>query len=138
MGNQSSTNIKIGFDDMNYGISKNYIIINTLSFNEQDILIYGTLDASKENEIINDLLTFNKSKEIIIYGKNSCDQSVIKKYEQLKSLGFINVYIYIGGLFEWFLLQDIYGDDNFPTTKKNLDILKYKPNRLFDIKLMLN
>lgn len=138
MGNQSSTNIKIGFDDMNYAISKNYIIINTLSLNEQEILIQGTLDASKEYEIINELLKINKSKEIIIYGKNSCDQSVIKKYEQLKSLGFINVYIYIGGLFEWFLLQDIYGDDNFPTTKKNLDILKYKPNRLFDIKLMLN
>jgi rhodanese-related sulfurtransferase len=138
MGNQSSTNIKIGFDDMNYAILKNYVIINTLSLSEQDILIQGTLDATKEYEIINELLKINKSKEIIIYGKNSCDQTVIKKYEQLKSLGFINVYIYMGGLFEWFLLQDIYGDDNFPTTKKNLDILKYKPNKFFDIKFILN
>ena len=36
---------------------------------------------------------------------------------------------YPGGVFEWLLLQDIYGNDNFPTTKKELDILKYKPKR---------
>ena len=35
-------------------------------------------------------------------------------------------HIYIGGLFEWLLLQDIYGDDEFPTTTKIIDILKYK------------
>ena len=29
-------------------------------------------------------------------------------------------------MFEWLLLQDIYGDDEFPTTTKELDILKYK------------
>ena len=26
-----------------------------------------------------------------------------------------------------FFLQDIYGDDNFPTTHKESDILKFKP-----------
>jgi hypothetical protein len=138
MGNQQSNNIKIGFDDMIYGISNNYIIINTLSLNEQDYLIKGTLDANKELEIINNLLTTNKSVKIIIYGKNSCDKTIIKKYEQLKSLGFENVFIYMGGIFEWMLLQDIYGEDNFPTTKKNLDILKYKPSKIFDIKFIKN
>jgi len=39
----------------------------------------------------------------------------------------INIYIYPGGIFEWLCLQDIYGDELFPTTKKELDILKYKP-----------
>ena len=39
----------------------------------------------------------------------------------------INTKLYIGGLFEWLLLQDIYGDDEFKTTKKELDILKFKP-----------
>ena len=29
-------------------------------------------------------------------------------------------------MFEWLLLQDIYGYDNFPTTIKELDILKYR------------
>jgi len=32
------------------------------------------------------------------------------------------------------LLQDIYGDDEFPTTRKMLDILKYKPPRRFGIR----
>jgi len=37
------------------------------------------------------------------------------------------VYIYKGGLFEWMLLQDIYGEDEFPTTSKQMDILLYRP-----------
>lgn len=138
MGNQQSNNIKIGFDDMSYAILNKYIIINTLSLSEQDCLIKGTLDANKELEIINSLITTNKKVNIIIYGKNSCDQNIIKKYEQLKTLGFENVFIYMGGIFEWMLLQDIYGDDNFPTTKKNLDILKYKPIKAFDVKYITN
>ena len=58
---------------------------------------------------------------------NNNDESVIKKYKQLVSLGFENTYIYLGGMFEWLLLQDIYGNDNFPTTSRELDIMKYKP-----------
>ena len=61
-----------------------------------------------------------------------------KKYEQLVGLGFTNVYIYVGGMFEWLLLQDIYGQDLFPTTSKELDILKYKSQRIFDVKYIQN
>jgi hypothetical protein len=43
-------------------------------------------------------------------------------------LGFENVYIYRGGMFEWLLLQDIYGFDEFQTTSKITDLLKYKPD----------
>jgi hypothetical protein len=57
---------------------------------------------------------------------NKFDASVDKKYYQLISLGCKRVFIYRGGLFEWLLLQDIYGFSAFPTTKKILDILKYK------------
>ena len=64
---------------------------------------------------------------IIIYGKNSSDQSIIIKYNQLLNLGFKNIHIYPGGLFEWLLLQDIYGSDLFQTTNDEKDILKYKP-----------
>ena len=42
-------------------------------------------------------------------------------------LGFCNVYVYPGGIFEWLCLQDIYGEKEFPTTSKELDILKFKP-----------
>ena len=31
-------------------------------------------------------------------------------------------------MFEWLLLQDIYGNEQFPTLGKELDILKYKPS----------
>ena len=61
---------------------------------------------------------------------NAADESLGNKYNQLTKLGFSNTYVYVGGLFEWLLLQDIYGFDSFPTTKKELDILKYKGDRL--------
>jgi hypothetical protein len=58
-----------------------------------------------------------------------CIQFVKNLLKPVKSKqnGFPEVYVYSGGLFEWMLLQDIYGQDEFPTTKKVLDILKWKP-----------
>jgi CRISPR/Cas system endoribonuclease Cas6 (RAMP superfamily) len=136
MGNQVSIN-KINYEDVQYGIKNNYILINTLPISEQDVLISGTIQAKTEQELFNQLLKSNiKDKYIIIYGKNCNDQSCSKKYEQLLSLGFVNVYIYLGGLFEWMLLQDIYGSEEFPTSKKELDIIKYKPPRLFNAGLL--
>ena len=60
----------------------------------------------------------------------------MKKYDQLIGLGFPNVFIYPGGLFEWLCLQDIYGYDNFPTTIKELDILKFKAKSVFTTYLL--
>ena len=68
----------------------------------------------------------NKSHNIIIYGKNCNDDSVYKKYNQFIDLGFTNVYLYLGGLFEWLLLQEIYGKQLFPTQGEENYILKYK------------
>jgi len=110
--------------NQNYNI--NYIIINTLNHNNQNCLIKNTIHAEKEESTINYYLKNNKNINILIYGENCCDQKLIDKFNQLKQLGFTNIYIYIGGLFEWLLLQDIYGEDEFPTTEKCLDILKYK------------
>jgi hypothetical protein len=59
-----------------------------------------------------------------------------RRRQELVQLGFYQVYIYTGGLFEWMLLQDIYGADDFPTTKKELDILKYKGNKVFGVGLI--
>ena len=53
-----------------------------------------------------------------------------------KKFSFLNTYLYSGGLFEWLLLQDIYGDENFHTTKKTLDILKFRPRQLLNIRLL--
>lgn len=134
MGNKVSIN-KIHYEDMQNAINKKFIIINTLKKNEQSCLIENTLNASEEEEKINFFMNNNLSVNIVLYGKNSTDESVYKKYNQLVHLGFVNVYIYIGGIFEWLLLQDVYGDDVFKTTSKELDILKYKGKSRFHMLL---
>ena len=132
MGNTQSIN-KISFEDIQIAIKNPelYLIINTLPLNEQNCLIIGTLDANIEEQTINKYLKENYNVRIIIYGKNCNDETTEKKYKQLITMGFYNVHIYNGGLFEWLLLQDIYGNDIFPTTKKDLDILKFKPAKVF-------
>lgn len=127
MGNISSIN-KVNYAYVQKCISNaNEIIllINTLDYVKQDCLIKNTISASNEEEIINKYLKSNKSIKILIYGENCSDNKVISKYNQLYKLGFINLYVYLGGIFEWLLLQDIYGDDEFPTTSKIFDLLKY-------------
>jgi hypothetical protein len=127
MGNTNSVH-KISFKQMQTIIqNKDYIIINTLSPDLQNCLIINTLNASQEVSIINNLIKTNKERIIIIYGKNCIDESLIKKYTQLLNLGFKNINVYIGGLFEWLTLQDIYGSDLFPTTNIEKDFLKYSP-----------
>lgn len=119
MGN-SQTIFKIGFEDIQIVIKnpETYLLINTLNENEQNCLISNTVPISQEETLINKHLTKNKNIKIVIYGKNNTDETVFKKHQQLINLGFVNIYIYIGGLFEWLMLQDIYGKDEFPTTKK--------------------
>ena len=128
-GNSSPT--KVGFDDVKHAIqnSETYIIINTMPADNQECLIKHTMAIDLEERIINDYLEKQafKNIHIIIYGKNASDSTVDKKHKQLVSLGFQRVYIYSGGMFEWSLLQDIYGTEEFPTTKIVADILRFKP-----------
>jgi hypothetical protein len=77
-----------------------------------------------------------KEVSIIVYGKNANDEKMYHKYNQLFSLGFYNTYLYLGGVFEWLLLQDIYGVKEFPTTSREMDLLKYKPNKTFGVSLL--
>jgi hypothetical protein len=138
MGNTSSVN-KINFEDIQFLLnsSEKYILINTLQENEQDCLLPNTISPEKEISIINNLIhNCSKSIKIIIYGKNCNDEKIYKKYNQLQNIGFYNSYIYAGGLFEWLLLQDIYGEKEFPTTKKELDILKFKSRKLLNVQFL--
>ena len=122
---------KINFEDMqSFIVDSNIIIINTMPSTVQDCLIINTLKASDEANILNDLLKKNNKKTIVVYGMNACDDVLVAKYNQLIKLGFTNVYVYPGGLFEWLLLQDVYGTESFPTTKKELDILQFKGDSL--------
>jgi hypothetical protein len=128
MGNVYSSFQNCDFDNILNKISNpnNNIIISTLPDTLQNCLIKTTIPANIESNVINDLINNNKKKEIIIYGKNHKDLKVIDKYNQLKKLGFTNVYIYFGGIFEWLLLREIYGDTNFPIIGNCNDILVYK------------
>ena len=138
MGNSQSIK-KINYEDVQF-VTKNsevHLLINTLNEHEQDCLIPNTININKEVELINKFIkTGNKQVKIIIYGQNCNDEKLYTKYNQLASLGFYNVYIYPGGLFEWLMLQDIYGTTDFPTTKRELDILKYKPHKVLNIQLL--
>jgi len=133
MGNHESAIKKVNFDDI-IMISKDskHFLIHVMEKEDEDLLIKGTLSINEEIEKMNSLLSSEKMNvTIVIYGKNTDDVSkVIRRYRQLNEMGFSNVYVYLGGLFEWLLLQEIYGNDEIKTNnicKKN--ILDYKPAR---------
>lgn len=123
-------NKSIGFDDLLHCIRNpaKYVLIHTMSANER-ILISGTLSVSEEETFMNEYLSkyVENQKTIVLYGRNSCDDSPRKKRAQLLSLGISDVYVYAGGMFEWVLLQDIYGENEFPTSEVVVDLLAYRP-----------
>jgi hypothetical protein len=130
-----TTDHLVGFEAVEKAIttsSSSVFLINTLPLGQQDCLIRGTLTAEQEERAINDALTKYVPNappfQCIIYGANCCDLSPDKKRKQLLGLGFglKEIKIYRGGMFEWMLLQDIYGDAKFPTTKRELNLLKYR------------
>jgi hypothetical protein len=140
MGNNKSIQ-KINFEDIQFSIKnhESHILLNTLNANEQDCLLPNTVPALEEENLINRLIKSCKMDvRIIIYGRNCNDEKIFVKYNQLYSLGFYNIYVYSGGIFEWLLLQDIYGESDFVTTSKNknVDIIKYKPSKVFGVPLL--
>lgn len=137
MGNTTSTR-KVNFEDVQYCIKhpQKYLLINTLESHNQECLIQNTVPISKEEEIVNNYLKNKINVGIIVYDKNANAPNLMKKYDQLVGLGFINVFIYPGGLFQWLLLQDIYGKELFPTTSNELDILKYKGKSVLTTQLL--
>ena len=140
MGNSMSITKYINFEDLQFAMNDQdkSLIINTLDAHQQGCLIAGTLTIDSEIEVLNAQLKKNTDIRIIIYGMNSTDTTCQKKYDQLIKLGFYNVYIYAGGMFEWLLLQDVYGTELFPTTATKVDLLKYKGRRQLNVKLLEN
>ena len=124
MGNEQSCINKVNFEDIKKVDKNDYILINTLHSSNQQCLIVNTIPIDKEVNVVEKAI--KEKKIIIIYGKNTNDYTIYKKYNQLVSMGHKNTYLYCGGLFEWLLLQDIYGGEQFKTTTNQLDILKYK------------
>jgi hypothetical protein len=135
---QTSSIQNINYEDIQTIIKnpETFLLINTLPISEQHCLILNTVSADIEEELINNYFNINRGIRIIVYGKNCNDESVKVKCNKLTTMGFYNIYCYNGGLFEWLLLQDIYGTELFPTTKKELDLLKYKPISILNIRLL--
>ena len=133
MGNQVSLVPKVSYEDIQMVVYRNMhvqhstLIINTLPPSLQHCLIKTTLDIRFEERIVNTFIEQKPNIMIIVYGKNSNDITILYKYEQLVKLGFTNVYIYTGGIFEWMLLHEMYGKELFQITKHEIDILRYRP-----------
>jgi hypothetical protein len=131
MGNSNSTIQKVSFEDVQQAIniSGAPTLINTLPADKQECLIPNTIPVSQEESVVNAFLkNGNTDIRLIVYGINCNDDTMFIKYNQLISLGFKNIGVYVGGLFEWLLLQDVVGVADFPTTKKvnELEFLNYK------------
>jgi len=103
-------------------------------------LIYGTLAPEMEETYMNELLESLDSVSlseilVIVYGRNATDKSVVEKAKQMYSLGFTSVCVYSGGMFEWCLLQDVYGENEFPMegcgNGGKAEPLLFKGKRLF-------
>lgn len=133
MGNQVSLVPKVSYEDIqmvvyrNSNVQHSTLLINTLPPSLQHCLIKTTVDIRFEERVINALIHKKPDIMIIVYGKNSNDITILHKYDQLVKLGFTNVHIYTGGIFEWMLLHEIYGKDLFKITKYEIDILRYRP-----------
>ena len=133
MGNQVSLVPKVSYEDIQMVVYRNThiphttLLINTLPASLQHCLIKTTVDIRYEEQIVNTMNHKNRDIMIIVYGKNSNDITILHKYEQLVKLGFTNVHIYTGGIFEWMLLYEIYGKDLFKITRYEIDILRYRP-----------
>lgn len=135
--------VNISFDrisafDIKYVQEKcinDYILITTIKNTYNIPLIKGTLTPEKEEYAINKLIEKknNSIKGIIIYGMNNQDISVIEKYKQLLKFNITSIYIYIGGLFEWTLLNkqhpNVFKLENEKENESfNYFNLLYKPN----------
>ena len=133
MGNQVSLIPKVSYEDLqmvvyrNLNVQHSTLIINTLPPSLQHCLIKTTVDIRFEERVVNSFIKTRPNIMIIVYGKNSNDITILHKYEQLVKLGFTNVHIYTGGIFEWMLLYEIYGKELFKITKYEIDILRYRP-----------
>ena len=126
--------LRANFEDVQ-SAQETALLISVFTTDEQSILIAGTIRINDEVAAVEDAL--KRKIPIIVYGKNVDDLAAIAKCSQLQSLGS-KQYLYAGGLFEWLLLQDIYGNELFPTTNITVDILRYKPKSLLMKRYLTN
>jgi hypothetical protein len=105
----------IGFDKI-IKLEDNELLITVMGYNTTTFIPKTIIPSQEEsviNKIINDKLQNNYT--IYLYGKSSKDMELIgKKINQLKELGFYNFAVYAGGFFEYLLLRESFGSNDFP------------------------
>ena len=119
MGNKASSAPRATCEDV---LSRSALLITVQ--NETAPQIAGTTPIHQEVEEVERAIA--SRKRIIIYGKNCHDDRIYLKCAQIAKLGG-DPRVYIGGLFEWVLLQEYYGADKFATTEKVKDVYKFRP-----------
>lgn len=125
---------RVGFEDVLFAMKqRNCLLMNTMPREEQDYLIAHTIRFHEEETRINNIIDDNVQHQyiVIIYGRNTMDETIEKRYSQMIHLGFhkSNVWIYYGGLFEYSMLQEMFGQEMFPSIGTCRDLLKYKPKQ---------
>ena len=91
------------------------ILITVISNHTDATLIKGTLGEAEELRHVNEIIRKkNLDERIFVYGENCSDSRVYSKARQLKKLGLKEVFVYTGGIFEWMLLGEVFGQDQFP------------------------
>ncbi len=88
-------------------------LINTLPPHDQRCRIAGTLSVEAEIAAVNGCRA-RDAQLVVVYGRHSTDLSARAKREQLLGLGFVHVEVYVGGLFEWLMLREVFGAEEFP------------------------
>jgi hypothetical protein len=119
MGNRAS---KVAtFEDVQRGDA---LLISVLD--DPAVLISGTTPFEGEVAAVEAALA--AGQPVVVYGANWSDARVAAKCAQLTSLGG-DPRAYVGGMFEWLLLQEYYGRELFGTTgaASAPDLVEFRP-----------
>ena len=132
MGNKPP--LRANYEDVQIAVaSPAYVIISVLDESDQSVLIKSTVPCAAEIAAVE--AAISSKRNIVVYGRNANDAKAYAKYAQLVKLGAV-VHVYAGGMFEWLLLQDIYGVEQFPTNGFTLDHLRYKAPTSLTVKYL--
>ena len=125
---------KVNYEDVqsSMGVA---LLISVFGNEEQSVLIEGTIRCEDEVAAVEDAI--KRKFPIIVYGRHANDEKALAKCVQLMSLGS-NAYLYGGGLFEWLLLQDVYGAELFLTNGTTIDHLQYKAPSILSKRYLMN
>lgn len=93
------------------------LLLASPSIDYQPWRIRGTLTVDREEQRINRIVSADsahpdRNSFIVCYGLNSTDDSPVAQARKLARHG-LEASVYRGGLFEWSLLRDAFGDTDY-------------------------